>query len=41
MASELRDEFYSGFGEEEVEQLHGLLTRLRDRLVDMKIGSAE
>ncbi len=41
MASELRDEFYSGLSEEEVEQLHGLLTRLRDRLVDMKIGSAE
>lgn len=41
MADEIRDDCYSGHSDEEVLQLHALLTRLRDRLIDMTIGSAE
>ena len=40
-ASELQTECFSGHSDDDVIQLHALLTRLRDRLLDMKIGSAE
>lgn len=39
-ASELQAECFSGLTDLEVGQLHALLARLRERLVEMKIGSA-